>query len=472
MSTFRFFGSVLASAVLCTPAAAEPFPSSEPYLALHAGPLVSLGTWNLGSGTSKEGLRPASTVFFHGGGKLGWQVDPRLAVEGGLFFAPLRSTDEAYSLALSYEIDGLYHLTAGDVTPYALVGIGGYHVVSGDLAADFDPAARVGLGVRGMVAPGIALRGGGRLVLTDGFTSLGSTNAEVRVGIDIWPSALGPADGDGDGISDADDACPAEPGVASGSGCPDRDGDGVVDSADRCVSDPGTVEGRGCPDRDGDQIYDADDSCPDVAGVAALGGCPDSDGDGVGDGDDACPSDAGSAALQGCPDRDGDKIQDAQDACPDEPGSVDGCPDRDKDGVADKDDACPDIRGLVDHDGCVPEEVQAFTGAVEGITFQSGSATIRPASYPTLDAAAAVMQEFDSLRLRVEGHTDSQGDEAANMALSAERATAVVAYLTERGISADRLASEGFGETRPVADNGTAAGRAQNRRIEFVIVER
>jgi hypothetical protein len=81
-------------------------------------------------------------------------------------------------------------------------------------------------------------------------------------------------DTDGDGVADADDACPNEAGVAALGGCPDADGDGVADK---------------------------DDTCPNEAGVAALGGCPDADGDGIADADDACPTEAGVAATNGCP---------------------------------------------------------------------------------------------------------------------------------------------------------------------------
>lgn len=79
-----------------------------------------------------------------------------------------------------------------------------------------------------------------------------------------------------------------------------------------------------------------------------------------------------------------------------------------------------------------------------------------------------VPTENAALKLRVEGHTDNQGAAAANQALSETRAQAVVAWLTGRGVSASRLTTAGLGQTRPVADNATDAGRAKNRRVELV----
>jgi OOP family OmpA-OmpF porin len=78
----------------------------------------------------------------------------------------------------------------------------------------------------------------------------------------------------------------------------------------------------------------------------------------------------------------------------------------------------------------------------------------------------------DITKLRVEGHTDSQGKDAANMTLSQKRSEAVRAYLIKQGVEPERLEARGFGETVPVADNKTANGRAENRRVEFRIMER
>lgn len=109
--------------------------------------------------------------------------------------------------------------------------------------------------------------------------------------------------------------------------------------------------------------------------------------------------------------------------------------------------------------------------ATQGILFASGSTTIRPESTPTLGEIADALRQNPSMRLRIEGHTDAVGDAASNQRLSEQRAQAVVAHLTSReGIAANRLEAAGMGQTTPVADNGTAEGRAQNRRVELVVL--
>jgi len=105
--------------------------------------------------------------------------------------------------------------------------------------------------------------------------------------------------------------------------------------------------------------------------------------------------------------------------------------------------------------------------AVYGIQFDTGKATIQPTSETVLAEIVKLLQQNADLKLRVEGHTDNQGNTAANQALSEKRAQAVVAWLTGKGIAASRLAAKGFGATKPVADNNTEDGRAKNRRVEL-----
>lgn len=106
-----------------------------------------------------------------------------------------------------------------------------------------------------------------------------------------------------------------------------------------------------------------------------------------------------------------------------------------------------------------------------GIYFDFGSDVLRPDSREPLEALLAVLSERDSIRMLIEGHTDSVDTDEYNLDLSRRRAAAVVAWLVERGVAADRLDSTGFGEARPVADNDTPQGRALNRRVEVVVVQ-
>lgn len=102
-----------------------------------------------------------------------------------------------------------------------------------------------------------------------------------------------------------------------------------------------------------------------------------------------------------------------------------------------------------------------------GINFDTDAARIRPESADVVAAIAAALRQDATLRLEVAGHTDNVGPPAHNLALSRERAAAVVAALVAKGIAPDRLRPEGYGATRPVATNDTEAGRAKNRRVEL-----
>lgn len=102
-----------------------------------------------------------------------------------------------------------------------------------------------------------------------------------------------------------------------------------------------------------------------------------------------------------------------------------------------------------------------------GIYFDTDKASLKPESDATLHQVLALLNARPQLRLRVTGHTDDQGSDAHNLTLSQQRAAAVVAWLVDKGIAADRLQSEGDGETRPVASNATEQGRALNRRVEI-----
>ena len=115
------------------------------------------------------------------------------------------------------------------------------------------------------------------------------------------------------------------------------------------------------------------------------------------------------------------------------------------------------------------EVTKRFTAMLQGLKFNSSQSTFKQESYARMDEAVSVLNEFPDINVLIQGHTDSQGAADANRSLSQKRADAVMAYLVSKGINPTRLSSSGLGEEYPVADNNTAAGRAQNRRVEFII---
>jgi OOP family OmpA-OmpF porin len=106
------------------------------------------------------------------------------------------------------------------------------------------------------------------------------------------------------------------------------------------------------------------------------------------------------------------------------------------------------------------------------IKFATNSAQLEATSNEILDEVASVMSQNERIRVRVEGHTDNTGVADKNLALSESRAASVRDYIVSKGIAADRLESKGCGQDVPVADNATDDGKAENRRVEFVILRR
>lgn len=104
------------------------------------------------------------------------------------------------------------------------------------------------------------------------------------------------------------------------------------------------------------------------------------------------------------------------------------------------------------------------------ITFPVNGDQIQPGFTETLNSVSLVLKEFNKTYVNVAGHTDSTGDDASNLALSQRRASSVANYLSSTGVNAQRFFTVGYGEQRPIADNGSDAGRAQNRRVEIQLV--
>ena len=142
--------------------------------------------------------------------------------------------------------------------------------------------------------------------------------------------------------------------------------------------------------------------------------------------------------------------------------------DNDSDGVSNAFDECTSTSPgtPVGSNGCA-----MFNGTLEGVNFLTGSDVLTDSARRTLDEVVDTLNSFPDIRVSVEAHTDSMGDDAINMNLSRQRALAVVRYLVAQGIALEQLEARAFGESRPIADNNTRAGRQMNRRVEFQMVQ-
>ena len=108
---------------------------------------------------------------------------------------------------------------------------------------------------------------------------------------------------------------------------------------------------------------------------------------------------------------------------------------------------------------------------LEGANFASGSSKLLDSANSKLDEVVKSASDFPEIQLSVSGYTDNVGNAARNQKLSQDRADAVKAYFTKKGVAANRISTKGFGAENPIADNNTADGRAKNRRVEIFIAE-
>ena len=141
--------------------------------------------------------------------------------------------------------------------------------------------------------------------------------------------------------------------------------------------------------------------------------------------------------------------------------------DSDGDGVPDTADRCPGTPSgiVVDEKGCPREPV-----ILRGVEFATASSTLTEGSRPVLDGVADDLKIHPLVQVELQGHTDSQGADVYNFDLSQSRADSVRNYLMSRGVQGSRLVAKGYGETQPIADNATAAGRAENRRVVMKVI--
>ncbi len=342
---------------------------------------------------------------------------------------------------IQYNFRNLFNNKQYWFDPYAGIG-GGYYALDNEGAGVFDANLGINFWINDQFAFTIDTN------YKSAFDDQDLDFFQHRAGIKF---SFGGQDTDGDGIYDKFDDCPNEPGLEEFNGCPDNDSDGIMDKDDACPDTPGLAEFNGCPDTDGDGIDDTKDECPDAPGSAENNGCPDSDNDGLIDKEDDCPNEAGPAANNGCP-----------------------WPDTDGDGVLDKDDQCPDEAGTVANNGCpeVTEEVQSeLNEYAKTINFDTGKSSITKDSEEALEAILAILDEYPTAKFSIDGHTDSVGSAKSNKKLSETRAASVKEYLVSNGVDEFRLSSMGYGEEKPIADNGTSAGRAKNRRVEINLVK-
>jgi OmpA-OmpF porin, OOP family len=307
-------------------------------------------------------------------------------------------------------------------------------------------------------------RGKEHVQLADKYTKIAELKTDaVRCrapGTVAGPAVPRAGDRDGDGYDDDVDACPDDPedfdGFEDEDGCPDvdNDGDGILDAAYLengvwiNLDKKGDLDCRNDPeDFDG---FEDEDGCPD----------PDNDGDGILDVDDKCPNEPedfdGFEDEDGCPDpdNDGDGIPDVDDKCPNDPEDFDGDQD---------DDGCPDLAVKLD-----PCEIK-----LDGkIMFDSGKHSLNSRkfadqNYKLLDDVVTVLKSNPDITIEIGGHTDSKGSDKSNDRLSQRRVDSVRDYLINKGIGGSRVTAKGYGERKPIASNLDAAGREQNRRVEF-----
>jgi OmpA-OmpF porin, OOP family len=298
---------------------------------------------------------------------------------------------------------------------------------------------------------------GYELFRTIGCPGKGLLDAPCKVPVEVKPAPVvaAPKDSDGDGVIDDKDRCPGTVAGAKvdANGCElDGDKDGVVDRLDKCPTTPAgrKVNAQGCElDSDGDGVVDALDKCPDTPAGRKVN-------------------------AEGCElDADGDGVVDALDKCPNTPAgrkvNAEGCElDGDKDGIVDGLDQCPDTPAgdKVDNKGCTLLK----TIVLKGVNFDNNAAILRTDAATILDDQVATLKRYPALKVEVAGHTDSNNSDAYNQQLSERRAKAVMEYFVAKGVAAEQLTAKGYGESQPIADNGTAEGRAQNRRVELRIL--
>jgi outer membrane protein OmpA-like peptidoglycan-associated protein len=341
-------------------------------------------------------------------------------------------------------------------------------------------------------------------------------------------------DADGDGVFDRLDKCPSEPGPKANGGCPDTDtdGDGIVDRLDKCPAEPETInnykDSDGCPDELPEKLAKfigkiegirfapnravllpqsfpvldkAVEALQENSSVRVeISGHTDNIGQpaqnqalsqqradavrayleskgvspgrliAVGHGSTRPIADNRTEAgrtqnrrvefqlLPGTR-----SAVPPKPVAPTAPAETPGTPPGTSSSPATPTPAAPTP-------ALIPQKLAQFVGKLEGVRFMPNQPVLLPQSFPVLNKVAEALKESPTLRIEISGHTDNVGAEAQNQTLSQQRAETVKTYLESKGVEAARLVAVGFGATRPIADNNTETGRAQNRRVELRVL--
>lgn len=358
--------------------------------------------------------------------RLGYNFTDRLGAEASYGYTKTEGTvnDAINGVKVhNYNLDLLYHfIPQNRLVPFVAAGVGGLH---NDINANH-VAFNYGGGVKYALNDDIDLRGDVRHILYTANETLSNLEYSVGVGFVFGRTKPVPAPVAAPVPEPKPVVAPAPPPAPKAEPAPapkDSDKDGVIDDLDKCPGTPAGVK------------VDAN-------------GCPiDSDKDGVPDYLDKCP---GTPA--------GVKVD------------ADGCPiDSDKDGVADYLDKCPGtpLGTHVDKDGC-PPPAQKVTIELN-VLFDTDKSDIKKKYHDELGKVARFLEKYPTITGTIEGHTDNIASDKYNMKLSQRRAESVKKYLVDKyKIDSKRLTAKGYGETKPIADNATAAGRQKNRRVQGV----
>lgn len=366
------------------------------------------------------------------GVRLGYDFTKRFGVEMDLGYVDTKYTEVApdrYTDVYNYRLEALYHFSPEKkLVPFVAAGFGGqtmnYRNTPKSDTTHF--AGDYGVGLKYFLTDNVALRTDLRHVL--GFASI-ENNLEWTFGLTFLFGGSKPM---------AEKAVVRE--AAAAPVVLDTDGDGVPNDLDKCLDTPAgvKVDLDGCPlDTDGDGVYDYLDQCPDTPkGVKVdSNGCPlDSDLDGVPDYLDQCPDTKKGVKVDA-------------NGCPPPP---------------------PMAEARVAPKAAAMEKQIVEKGRVTlNVQFDTDKAIVKPEYEDDIEKLADVMAGHPELKIAIEGHTDNVGALKYNMNLSQKRADAVKNVLVKKyGIDPARLTAKGFGETKPIADNKTKAGKQQNRRVE------